>query len=299
MRWQHSMLVALRKTRNMRSYSSSENLKSSGSFGTDSANSAATPEMDEKAAKVKYREISAKYDSILEDERLKMLRRETLLKKRRNSLILHQDVLQKKLNKFQDGGKGTLKKRQSKSDAKEMSVAFTKGENGEVVKQLADISTELEGIKQDIAANHEEQRKISEDLKEQKHKELHEIRINVEISPQTSKSSLHEGKSLHRRQVSDSSLNESYRKMTISDNTLRLPLTHTLSTPAGDFRSKTKSFSIPKAESSPLLRSKTFDSTNGLKRPKAKTRASQEVLSRALSQIEVSLDITKKMWMVI
>lgn len=289
------MLVALRKTRNMRTYSSSENLKSSGSFGSDSANAAASPELDEKAAKVKYREISAKYDGILEDERLKMLRRETLLKKRRNSLILHQDIIQKKLNKFQDGGKGTLKKRQSKSDAKEMSVSFSKGENGEVVKQLADINTELEGIKKDIASNHDEQRKISEDLNEQKRKELHEIRLNVDLSPQTSKSSLPESKLFHRRQVSDSSLNENYRKMTINNDTLKLPLTHTMSTPATDssvVKSKSfSSFGVPKTKSSPLLRTKTYDSSDGLKRPKVKSRASQEVLSLALSQIEVGLYI--------
>lgn len=288
------MLVALRKTRNMRTYSSSENLKSSGSLGSDSANAAASPELDEKAAKVKYREISAKYDGILEDERLKMLRRETLLKKRRNSLILHQDIIQKKLNKFQDGGKA-LKKRQSKSDAKEMSVSFSKGENGEVVKQLADINTELEGIKKDIASNHDEQRKISEDLNEQKRKELHEIRLNVDLSPQTSKSSLPESKLFHRRQVSDSSLNENYRKMTINNDTLKLPLTHTMSTPATDssvVKSKSfSSFGVPKTKSSPLLRTKTCDSSDGLKRPKVKSRASQEVLSLALSQIEVGLYI--------
>jgi hypothetical protein len=291
-RWQHSMLVVLRKTRSMRTHSSSENLKSSGSFGSDSA---ASPELDEKAAKVKSREIAAKYDSILEDERLKMLRRETLLKKRRNSLILRQDILQKKLNN--GGGKGTLKKRHSKSDAKEMSTAFTKSENQEVVKQLAEINVELYGIKQDIATNHEEQRKISVDLNEQKRKELHEIRINLDISPQTSKSSLHDSKSFnHRRQASDSSLNENYRKMTISDSTLKLPLTQTMSTPTADLRAKAKSFSspaVPKTTSSPLLRARTHDSTDGLKRPKAKTRASQETLSLALSQIEVWLDMVR------
>ena len=291
-RWQHSMLVVLRKTRSMRTHSSSENLKSSGSFGSDSA---ASPELDEKAAKVKSREIAAKYDSILEDERLKMLRRETLLKKRRNSLILRQDILQKKLNN--GGGKGTLKKRHSKSDAKEMSTAFTKSENQEVVKQLAEINVELYGIKQDIATNHEEQRKISVDLNEQKRKELHEIRINLDISPQTSKSSLHDIKSFnHRRQASDSSLNENYRKMTISDSTLKLPLTQTMSTPTADLRAKAKSFSspaVPKTTSSPLLRARTHDSTDGLKRPKAKTRASQETLSLALSQIEVWLDMVR------
>ena len=291
-RWQHSMLVVLRKTRSMRTHSSSENLKSSGSFGSDSA---ASPELDEKAAKVKSREIAAKYDSILEDERLKMLRRETLLKKRRNSLILRQDILQKKLNN--GGGKGTLKKRHSKSDAKEMSTAFTKSENQEVVKQLAEINVELYGIKQDIATNHEEQRKISVDLNEQKRKELHEIRINLDISPQTSKSSLHDSKSFnHRRQASDSSLNENYRKMTISDSTLKLPLTQTMSTPTADLRAKAKSFSspaVPKTTSSPLLRARTHDGTDGLKRPKAKTRASQETLSLALSQIEVWLDMVR------
>ena len=287
-RWQHAMLVVLRKTRSMRTHSSSENLKSSGSFGSDSG---ASPELDEKTVKVKYREITAKYDDILEDERLKMLRRETLLKKRRNSLILRQDILQKKLN---NGGKGTLKKRQSKSDAKEMSTAFTKGETQEVVKQLADISKELEGIKQDIATNHEDQRRISVDLNEQKHKELQEIRISLDISPQTSKSSVYDGKSLHRRQASDSLLCENYRKMTISDNTLKLPLTHTMSTPTADLRAKAKSFSsstLPKTASNPLLRAKTYDSADGLKRPKAKTRASQEALSLALSQIEVCFDI--------
>ena len=295
-RWQYSMLVILRRNRTMRKQTSSENLKSSGSFGSDSANGVLHSEMDVKAAKVKYREISAKYDSMLEDERLKMLRRETLLKKRRNSLILRQDILQKKLNKVQDTGKATLKKRQSKSDAKEMSASFTKGENEEVIKQLADISVELEGIKQDITSNHEKQRRVSADLNEQKHKELHEFRLNVDLSPQTSKSSIREGKSLHRRQASDTSLVDSGRKLSINDNnTLKLPLTHTMSTPTSDIRTKAKSFSSPsnfansKTRSSPLLRTKTYDNTDSLKRPKLKSRASQETLSLALSQIEVSL----------
>ena len=301
-RWQHSMLVILRRTRNMRKQSSYENLKSSGSFGADSANGKVSSELDKKAAKVKYNEISAKYDSILEDERLKMLRRETLLKKRRNSLILRQDILQKKLNKAQDTGKGTLKKRQSKSDAKEMSASFTKGENEEVIKQLAEINVELEGIKQDITSNHEEQRRVSADLNEQKHKELHEIRVNVDLSPQTSKSSIHETKSLHRRQVSDSSLADNCRQLSINDNnTLKLPLTHTMSTPAGDIRTKAKSFSSSssfansKTKSSPLLRTKTYDSTDGSKRPKMKSRTSQETLSLALSQIEVSLILSLRL----
>ena len=289
-RWQHSMLMVMRKKRSMRAQSSSENLKSSGSFGSDSGNGAPSPELDEKAAKLKYHEISAKYDGLLDEQRLKMLRRETLLKKRRNSLILRQDILKKKLNK--DVGKGTIKKRQSKSDAKEMSASFTKGESEEAIKQLAEINVELEGIKQDIASNHDEQRRISDDLNEQKRKELHELRVSADLSPQTSKSSLHESKSLHRRQVSDSSLAESYRKMTINDSTLKLPLTQTMSTPTGDLRAKAKSFSspsFPKAKSSPLIRTRTCDSTDGLKKPKVKSRSSQEALSLALSQIEVSL----------
>ena len=301
-RWQHSMLVILRRTRNMRKQSSSENLKSSGSFGADSANGMVSSELDKKAAKVKYNEISAKYDSILEDGRLKMLRRETLLKKRRNSLILRQDILQKKLNKAQDTGKGTLKKRQSKSDAKEMSASFTKGENEEVIKQLAEINVELEGIKRDITSNHEEQRRVSANLNEQKLKELHEIRVNVDLSPQTSKSSIHETKSLHRRQVSDSSLADNFRQLSINDNnTLKLPLTHTMSTPTGDIRTKAKSFSSSssfansKTKSSPLLRTQTYDSTDSSKRPKMKSRTSQETLSLALSQIEVSLILSLRL----
>ena len=287
MKWQHAMLVALRKSRTMRTHSSSENLKSSGSFGSDSVN-AASPESDEKATKVKYREISAKYDKIFEDERLKMLRRETLLKKRRNSLILRQEMLQKKLGKVQDGARGTLRKRQSKSDAKEMATSFSKGGNEEVKKQLVDISVEIEGIKQEIESSQEEQQRISEDLNEQKRKEMHELRI----SPSTSKTNLYEGKSLHRRQVSDSSLSEKYRKMTVNDNTLKMPLTHTMSSPSGDIRTKAKSFSspsVPKVKSNPLLRTKTYDSTDGLKRPNLKAKSSQETLSLALSQIEVSL----------
>lgn len=298
-RWQHATLMILRRNRTMRKQTSSENLKSSGSFGSDSANSVLSPEMDEKAAKVKYREISAKYDSMLEDERLKMLRRETLLKKRRNSLILRQDILQKKLNKGQDTGKATLKKRQSKSDAKEMAASFTKGESEEVIKQLAEINVELEGIKQDITSNHDEQRRISADLNEQKRKELHEFRSNVDLSPQTSKSSIHEGKSLHRRQISDPSLADNCRKLSINhNNTLKLPLTHTMSTPTGDIRAKAKSFSSSsnfahsKTRSSPLLRTKTYDNTDSAKRPKVKSRTSQETLSLALSQIEVSLVMT-------
>ena len=293
MRWQYSMLVVLRKTRSMRTQSSSDNLKSSGSFGSDSGNVVTSPELDEKAAKEKYREISTKYDSILEDERLKMLRRETLLKKRRNSLILRHDTLQKKLSKIQEASKGAQKKRLSKSDAKEMSASFSKGDNEEVVKQLADINAELEGIKQDIASNQEEQRKISNDLNEQKRQELRGLRINADLSPQTSKVNLHENRFLHRRQASDSSLNDSYRKMTVNVEKLKLPLTHTVSTPTGDWRTKAKSFSsassFPKTKSSPLLRTNTYDNTNELKRPKAKSRASQETLSLALSQIEVRL----------
>lgn len=284
-RWQHSMLVALRKKRSGRMYSSAENLKSSGSFGFTS------PEQDEKAAKVKYREISAKYDGIIEDERLKILRRETLLKKRRNSLILRKDILQRKLSKFQDGGKTALKKRQSKLDAKGMLTSHTKGELNEDMRQLADIDAELERIKQEIADNHSEQRKVSEDLNEQKRKELHELRVNADMSPQTSKAFLQEGKSLRGRRTSDSSVNDTVRKMKVHDDRPKLALTHTLSTPASDMRVKAKSFSssgFSKTKSSPLLRTKTYDSSDGLKRPNAKMRASQEALSIALSQIEVN-----------
>lgn len=291
MKWQHSMLVALRKSRLT---SNSETSKSSASVVNERENVA--PELDEKTARIKYREISEKYDHVIEDEKQKMLRRETLLKKRRNSLILRQDILEKKLAKSRESSKTQLKKKLSK-DNKDIPLSLTKGDSEELTKQLAEISKELEGIKQNMDTNLKEHQKISDDLNEKKRKELHELRITVDMSPHSSKSNLNEhGSKLHRRQMSDTSLitmsrtSEDFRKMSVRAEAEKPRLTQSLSSPSEDLRPKAKSFSsqrLPKVPSSPLLRAKTYDSTRTLVRPSVKSRTSQEALSVALSQIEV------------
>ena len=289
MKWQHSMLVVLRKNRSITATPES----SPSAAVVRESESVAAPELDQKTARLKYREISEKYDHILEDGKLKMLRRCTLLKKRRNSLILRKEILEKKLTKCREITKTPLKKRQSK-DAKEMAL-YRKGDGDEVEKQLEVVRKELGGVEQNIETNLKDQDKLSSELNDKKQKELHEIRVNADMSQLTSKPN-EQGQKLHRRQVSDTTLttsgrsSEDGRGRTSRDDMDKPRLTQSLSSPSGDHRSKAKSFSaprLPKAPSSPMLRTKTLDPSCGVERPAMKSRASQLALSAALSEIEV------------
>lgn len=86
------------------------------------------------------------FEKLAEEEKLKTLKKETLLKKRRNSLTLEKDVLQKKIHKQTDV-KSTVKKLLGKDDV-------TKVEDKQRVEErLLKVNQELANVEKDLMDN--------------------------------------------------------------------------------------------------------------------------------------------------
>ena len=90
--------------------------------------------------------IIEQFEKLAEEERLKTLKKETLLKKRRNSLTLEKDVLKKKINKTQEK-KNTMKKFLGKDE-----VASNEDKQ-RVEERLQQVNRELKTIEKDLLDN--------------------------------------------------------------------------------------------------------------------------------------------------
>lgn len=90
--------------------------------------------------------IIEQFEKLAEEERLKTLKKETLLKKRRNSLTLEKDVLKRKINKTQEK-KNTVKKFLGKDE-----TASTEDRH-RVEERLEQVNRELETIEKDLLDN--------------------------------------------------------------------------------------------------------------------------------------------------
>ena len=92
-------------------------------------------------------EIIEQFEKLAEEEKLRTLKKETLLKKRRNSLTLEKDVLKKKISKQQDK-KNTVKKFLGNKD-ETASI-----ENKQLVQErLQKVNQELATIEKDLMDN--------------------------------------------------------------------------------------------------------------------------------------------------
>lgn len=91
-------------------------------------------------------EIIEQFEKLAEEEKLKTLKKETLLKKRRNSLTLEKDVLKKKITRPQDK-KNTVKKLLGKEE-----VASSEDKQ-RVEKRLQQVNKELATIERDLMDN--------------------------------------------------------------------------------------------------------------------------------------------------
>ena len=103
-------------------------------------------------------EILERFDKLAEEEKQRALKTETLLKKRRNSLNLEKDVLEKKLVKGHEK-KTTMKKllgKDENADAKEDLVPAE--------KRLGDVEQELENIQRNIDENRRQRSEVLENL---------------------------------------------------------------------------------------------------------------------------------------
>lgn len=91
-------------------------------------------------------EIIEQFEKLAEEEKLRSLKKEILLKKRRNSLTLEKDVLKKSISKQHDK-KNTVKKRPSKDEV-------TSIENKQRVEErLQQVNQELATIERDLMDN--------------------------------------------------------------------------------------------------------------------------------------------------
>ena len=91
-------------------------------------------------------EIIEQFQKLAEEEKLRTLKKETLLKKRRNSLTLEKDVLKRKINKQHDK-KNTVKKLLGKDEV-------TSNENKQHVEErLQQVNQELANIERDLMNN--------------------------------------------------------------------------------------------------------------------------------------------------
>ena len=91
------------------------------------------------------------------EENLRALKKETLLKKRRNSLNLEKDELEKKIVKGQEK-KSTVKKLLGKEEVE------NKEDISSAEKRLGNVHQELENIQKDINANRRQQAEVLENL---------------------------------------------------------------------------------------------------------------------------------------
>lgn len=91
-------------------------------------------------------EIIEQFEKLAEEEKLKTLKKETLLKKRRNSLTLEKDVLKRKITKQHDK-KNTVKKLLGKDEV-------ASNENKQLVEErLQRVNQELASIERDLMDN--------------------------------------------------------------------------------------------------------------------------------------------------
>lgn len=91
-------------------------------------------------------EIIEQFEKLAEEERLRTLKKETLLKKRRNSLTLEKDVLKKKMTKGQEK-KNTMKKLLGKDEA------ASNEDKQRVEERLQKVNQELATIERDLMEN--------------------------------------------------------------------------------------------------------------------------------------------------
>lgn len=106
----------------------------------------ANTEISPSSPKLGANKIIEQFEKLAEEERLKTLKKETLLKKRRNSLTLEKDVLKKKINKTQEK-KNTVKKFLGKDEA-----ASTEDRH-RVEERLEQVNRELKTIEKDLLDN--------------------------------------------------------------------------------------------------------------------------------------------------
>lgn len=91
-------------------------------------------------------EIIEQFEKLAEEEKLKTLKKETLLKKRRNSLTLEKDVLKKKISKQHDK-KNTVKKLLGKDET------ASSEDKQRVEERLQKVNQELATIERDLMDN--------------------------------------------------------------------------------------------------------------------------------------------------
>ena len=100
---------------------------------------------------ISRQDVMERIEKLAEEEKLKLLRNETLLRKRRNSLTLEKDVLEKKINKSQEK-KSAVRKLLTKEDPSKVSnTIVSEARLQEVNQQLVRIEKSLEENKKQSA----------------------------------------------------------------------------------------------------------------------------------------------------